>query len=1358
MPEVQYEVFGVQTHGSRGMAHGRAALEAVAGVGAVASFGRMIELGAHAEFGITGDARGGIDAGLAAEIEAGGEVAVSAALRAGLPIDLFTDAGIVARAALEARAAAWVRADLALDFVAFAGTLTGHARARLGAPWDQLIGVFIQPDTFQVSAGVFAHVAVAAQAYAEASLAGSLASRRQEPPGFTFKLDYGVGWGYGTGYSFIANFSLPDPAALLDRLGDGVVDVLRFPLADLVERLPANDRDGARAALPLVDLVVPLAMRSAFELGGRLVDPTATRADAEKAVLRTVLKELQESVAIAFVHAARQELEGILSRNEVRNVLDALAGDAADALVDARERLAQLTPGLLRLPSSDRMWPIAAEKLLRALADIYPLVPAPANDDYRHALALTWCAVAVVQQVSRWTTAADAVNDAQGPIIPAPPPFIAAHIADGVGRPQQSPTMISAIEFMVRQGPPQVAALAQHRPEIEFLLGFAEEALAPANVAEPLSALFGGGLPLDDAAMVGALVEAVADALRARVKNELMPRLLVPLSQEAEAAGDAGMKLLLDRVVAPTVLGLTDSLLTVETFERLQTEGGALLVREQVSSLLMQALGRLLLTTANHLADIAVDQAVPQLKAVATEIENDEGVLAATAAISTIAAFSGVGLLLTPHPGDIAGMLRLAAETMRLWSDGADGHPAPREVWFARMDELLALGLADTQSIRALWAQLADRRRDPPNAQDLTAFLGDALRDDALWLALKVASRLLELLVKHFTWLAEQAAKWLRDAVEKAVEVLSKAMAELDREVMELAKQAGRLLGEAAAAAQELAGQIAALANDLRNERSVGHARLRQRARDGLEWEIRNNWLLDPDRNHAWWLVPGPFRDDVRNGLVAIADASIEGAFWAASHTIDAPLMALGDAARWLQDRLRNMGAGPPVTREQLQGELREQIRRFINAQDFWVGIRVPLRAYWDPPDLQTLLGPVAIGPFSADLGVLEVGFTVPYGTVVQTIIDVVVDSLPVRATLELIASAHNTMHERTHLASITHAARDQLIAREEDASKIKDALVVPTHSQIRIGGIADNDTVAKSMRLEIEVTNVNETYFAPQFGVPKRVQVFINGGEFAYGDSWGRTAGGYMLRLELSVRDEAKLPGLVMPVGWRPLQLPDGWLLTRPQPGQLAELVDLDLVPADRLRALEALPARPIPFQPFFSPVPQLKRRLPAEDADGGRVVPPEVIKHILDGRNVFQRDRIPTPRRLREGVVVRPERIGGVRGDRSVPPPADAALIKKLQDAPRASAFVMVRQAPVEPRTDIERTSGVRWAPIEFWEAVMGLAGGQVDPMQELWKATGGRLENYNVPAGRVTVSVVVDDQPPVTKLLTFFLTRPA
>ena len=43
-------------------------------------------------------------------------------------------------------------------------------------------------------------------------------------------------------------------------------------------------------------------------------------------------------------------------------------------------------------------------------------------------------------------------------------------------------------------------------------------------------------------------------------------------------------------------------------------------------------------------------------------------------------------------------------------------------------------------------------------AEALFRFLERTLRDDALWLVLQIADDCLVLAVKHFTWLAEQAA------------------------------------------------------------------------------------------------------------------------------------------------------------------------------------------------------------------------------------------------------------------------------------------------------------------------------------------------------------------------------------------------------------------------------------------------------------------------------------------------------------------------------------------------------------------------------------------------------------------------
>src|SRR4029453_14793608 len=116
--------------------------------------------------------------------------------------------------------------------------------------------------------------------------------------GFTASVQYGVGWGFGTGVQFIANLDFDDPQRMLGRLGDALADLARSEVTQFVSGLEEAQAEAARPAVAALSVLLPLATPSMFQLGVDLV--AANPVQQEKAA--------RSSVAKSLVTTAQQQL------------------------------------------------------------------------------------------------------------------------------------------------------------------------------------------------------------------------------------------------------------------------------------------------------------------------------------------------------------------------------------------------------------------------------------------------------------------------------------------------------------------------------------------------------------------------------------------------------------------------------------------------------------------------------------------------------------------------------------------------------------------------------------------------------------------------------------------------------------------------------------------------------------------------------------------------------------------------------------------------------------------------------------------------------------------------------------------
>ncbi len=335
----QLSLFSLAVTGDTGTVHGSAFL--TGSLEASASIHRGIRLAA----GITLDAGAAVDLRdlVVGTVAVGGSARANVALEAAFPLDLFTEAGLVARASIAAEAAAWVSAEIGLSGEALARALDG----RLDQPWERLLRVFLEE--LDVRAGASGRVMIAAEATASVIFAGSLVGTGTRPAGFTFLVDAGAGITMGAGFRTVGRLGFRDPTRMLDRVAAEVAAVVVEQIEQGVERW-GDAGAGAREALPFARFLVALVIRSGFKIGTDLA--TRSLRDQRTAVTATVTeslaREAQEVLLRGLVELAVEQVERLVGVIAERVVGRQHEGEAARPLdgrgIGARQHRRLLLP------------------------------------------------------------------------------------------------------------------------------------------------------------------------------------------------------------------------------------------------------------------------------------------------------------------------------------------------------------------------------------------------------------------------------------------------------------------------------------------------------------------------------------------------------------------------------------------------------------------------------------------------------------------------------------------------------------------------------------------------------------------------------------------------------------------------------------------------------------------------------------------------------------------------------------------------------------------------------------------------------------------------------------------------------
>ena len=1016
-----------------GRRHGAAA--AYGRASASAALERGLDLSARVEIGANVDAsiRDKVSGTFTGGVTGKGGIAVQAKF----PLDLFREAGVVARVQAQAEAGAYLRAALGLELLAFRDLVRGQFEG----PLRELCDIFLEEAV--VEAGLWARAAFAAEIVAETTLTGSLVSSGPRGPGFSFSAEYGMGLLYGSGASFLTNIGFVDPRRLLNRLSDRLTALVVVEAERYVATLSGPDRDAAAEALTILRILLPLAGRSAYELGVLLAGPLPQKQKdaAARSVVRSFVGEAQELLLRHIFDLGLTKVRELLGGESTRTTFEGFTGETQDRV---RSDLLVLKDAVVRLDTLEHAraseWLAAVVACLEATEALveHGLFAGTVADEIKHGLALAWSAAVLLDRAAAWAEQA-----AGGDLFPssllAPLPnnsTVGAHIAAAIAKPAGSGlTLADLVTFMVRVD--LVAELRAMAPGVADTIDWLEAAFAALPEQDLVHELLVTLTAIDQQsadALLGSMGAAFGQAIRDRV----LPDLIVPLKQ-AEPENKA-LASLIDEVAVPTLTALPEVILA--HIPDLGSEDADRRFREALSAVLLQSLGQFLVATIDVLLAHALDQGTQSLRDASDAVGQLGEQSPAFSLIASAAA--GAVLPVTPTPADVRDLLALCADIVQLWND----HEREPVIWAA--SELLRLGLGSDATRGASMAMIVGSDGAPRPAE-LQRLFGQV--EEGIWrIALLAVPRTLELIGAHFVHEIELVAKAIYDGTRALVSAIEAGIAWLAQQLDLLEKKLEQLAAAAAQLVADIAGTVSGLTEAL------------------LELEDQ---IIQTIRADGWALAatlvswaPGFVR--------AAAHDLYNAAFDALTWLLESPLQVLDLVAGWVHEALAQQIAAGAFSRAGLEQAVRNGIYAAA-AADLTIELKLDL-------------GPLGRYNFGS--------VTIAAGHVLGTIAATVLGEASFGAAVETLLGKGSTLRATQAQQQATQSAHDQALTKQQ-AQETVGSLTTgqPLHV---ILNVAAGSVHSERVKLIVTIEGANRSFVETPLGVPRRIRLFLNGVEYA--------------------------------------------------------------------------------------------------------------------------------------------------------------------------------------------------------------------------------------------------------------------
>jgi hypothetical protein len=1048
------ELFNLSaTTPSDGMAHGSAAAHGEVYASAVTRRGIDLRLG----FDFSANASGALGNELSAKVAAGVNARAGVALQAAIPLDLFKEAGIVARFQAQAAAAAFVSASVGLELDVFRQRVSGL----VAAPLDQLLEIFL--DEIEVSAGIWGRAAFAAEILGEAALVGSLLATATRPAGFSFSLQYAAGLGYGAGKEFVANIGFRDPRRLLDRLADRMTTIVLHEAELALAQQPEAVRRAAATPLALSRVLIPLGTRTALRVGFELASSaSAERRDAaSRAVLDAFAQQAQSLLFQAIADLAFARVADLVSP---ATVLGSIIHDS-QRTAQARAELLTLRQRLVALqqlqPIDASAWISGIVSLLEPISNLLNLavVPDAAAKDVRHALAMLWSAGVLLERVLAWydspARAAGAVFDNTPVAVPSAG-GIPALIAEATGRASgEGLRLVDIAAFLVRAD----LAIGEFRaavPQLAEALDWIQE-IAGSPGGQVFREIL---IELIEADSDG--VEALLTRLGSRagtiLESEILPRVLNPI--KARDPDNAALQQLIDELITPLLVALPGVVLP--RLPAVGTESGALRLREALSAILLQSLAEFTISTVDVLLAHALDEGEKAMRDLASKIELLGKSWGGLGVIMMAAAAAPLPIKITPQ--EVRVLLELAADISKLVNE------QEREPILAALRALLRLGF-DSDSGREAALQTLTTSDEAPAREELEQAL-TRVRDGSWAVIGRVAPKALELLAIHYLGGALVIAEAIAEGAKEVVKAVENGVALIAAEVAELLNRVQELAGRALLFAGEFAGHIRSIAERVQSF---------------------NTSVVNSVRAAGLALV-GPLLGELPDWAQDALRALYNALFDAAESLLNAPLAVLASVAGWIENIC--------TTAASLRAsDVKDELRRQISASTA-VDLHFDLALWVDPPPILGYDAP----PFK----IFDIGrVTIPAGDVLAAIANTVLGDAIVDPTIDAAVEAERN---RRAAKAEEETVRQLLTGAEERQKAQGDAarLVPGAPLVIQIIEPGGESIHQGSARFTVRIQGANRTFVQSLLGVPPRVELRVNGQLYRYDPAhWMERNGG---------------------------------------------------------------------------------------------------------------------------------------------------------------------------------------------------------------------------------------------------------
>ena len=655
--QAEGNLFKIQQGGLQAWAHGKAFATAKAAI----NRGFQIDLAA----GASGSAGGNAQAGpVVGTFQAGAGLNIALDVQVGFPLDLFSQAGLIARLQLLSEAVAFAKLDVNL----LLGDFTNQLTAKLPSGWGTLIQIFLEE--VQIGAGVFGKVVFAAEIVGEAVLVGSLLPAADgTSAGFTYSGHYGYAYFFGAGGHAVCNFDISDSGKLLSRLGKELTSIVQAEVAKDLQGLQNSDPALAKViseTAPYLDLLVPLASRALFELAASLVatavgdHPTASPKQVVQSFLSDARAFVMQKVfefGIGELHKLLAQFAPVLQNFNFTSTVQ--QKDALDAISGVRDAVKELMSTSLSSPDP---WLEAALSFVGAFDNFLSIGLFDTSElpSWQILTADIWAGAILLRAGLEWQGAQSGqagFSLTASVQVPRGDSTVAAFVASKVGKsPTATLTLEDIVNYLVKQLPD--SAIVASVPELAKVFTWLKGALSSLSSQQADNLLHFVLLSTDDIspAQIQTFLAQLSPAVVDAVDKQLVPNILSRLSSNPQVAD------LISQIVTPTLKSVGQVILP--NLANLGTEAAARRLREAVSSVLLQHFTRLIMGSVRVLTEVGMKQAIPAAHTLATEIENQGSSHPLFNELTIAASAVLLGEPLTPV--DLANVLRVSEAVLRV--------------------------------------------------------------------------------------------------------------------------------------------------------------------------------------------------------------------------------------------------------------------------------------------------------------------------------------------------------------------------------------------------------------------------------------------------------------------------------------------------------------------------------------------------------------------------------------------------------------------------------------------------------------------------------------------------------------------